>query len=174
MRLSTKGQYGVRAMFDLASHFKNSPVPLRQISEREGISLNYLEQLFLKLRRAGLVESVRGPGGGYLLKKEPKEIRISDIARAVEESLAPISCIESHKNPKCHRISTCIPRLLWKELGEKILGFLDSMTLADLLQTRQRELQPQKRLSADEAGKRKLKDAKKNKDANCRKRRTNG
>ena len=140
MRLSTKGQYGVRAMFDLASHSQNGPVPLRQISKREGISINYLEQLFLKLRKAGLVESVRGPGGGYLLKKRPKEIRISDIARAVEESLIPISCIESQKNPKCHRINTCIPRLLWKELGEKILGFLDSMTLADLLQTRQREL----------------------------------
>ena len=140
MRLSTKGQYGVRAMFDLASHFKNSPVPLRQISKREGISINYLEQLFLKLKKAGLVESVRGPGGGYLLKKEPKEIRISDIARAVEESLAPISCVESEKTSKCRRIESCIPRLLWKELGEKILGFLDSMTLADLLQTRKREL----------------------------------
>ncbi|MCK4649255.1 Rrf2 family transcriptional regulator [bacterium] len=159
MRLSTKGQYGVRAMFDLASHFKDNPVPLRQISEREGISLNYLEQLFLKLRKAGLVESVRGPGGGYLLKKRPKEIRISDIARAVEESLVPISCIESQKNPKCHRINTCIPRLLWKELGEKILGFLDSMTLADLLQTQRRELQPQKHKILN-------KDAKKNKDAN--------
>ena len=150
MRLTTKGQYGVRAMFDLASHFKVNPVPLRQISEREGISINYLEQLFLKLKKAGLVDSVRGPGGGYLLKKRPKEIRISDIARAVEESLAPISCIESQKNPKCHRINTCIPRLLWKELGEKILGFLDSMTLADLLQTRQRQTQMTADKNADD------------------------
>jgi len=150
MRLSTKGQYGVRAMFDLASHFKDNPVPLRQISEREGISINYLEQLFLKLKKAGLVDSVRGPGGGYLLKKRPKEIRISDIARAVEESLVPISCIESQKNPKCHRINTCIPRLLWKELGEKILGFLDSMTLADLLQTRKRQTQMTADKNADD------------------------
>ncbi len=132
MRLSTKGQYGVRAMFDLASHSQDGPVPLRQISEREEISLNYLEQLFLKLRKAGLVESVRGPGGGYLLRKRPKEIRISDIIRAVEESLAPISCIESKKKPKCHRIDVCIPRLLWKRLGERITQFLDSNTLADL------------------------------------------
>ena len=136
MRLSTKGQYGVRAMFDLASHSQNGPVPLKQISEREEISLSYLEQLFLKLKRAGLVESVRGPGGGYLLRKRPKEIRVSDIVKAVEEPLALISCIESQKNPKCHRINTCIPRLLWKRLGEKILEFLDSTTLADLLQTR--------------------------------------
>ncbi|MBU4309982.1 Rrf2 family transcriptional regulator, partial [bacterium] len=141
MRLSTKGQYGVRAMFDLASHFKDNPVPLRQISEREGISIDYLEQLFLKLKKAGLVESVRGPGGGYLLKKRPKEIRISDIVKAVEESLAPISCIEPHKNPKCHRIDVCIPRLLWKKLGERILEFLDSTTLADLLQTQKRQTQ---------------------------------
>jgi len=140
MRLSTKGQYGVRAMFDLASHFKNSPVPLKQISEREEISLSYLEQLFLKLKRAGLVESVRGPGGGYLLKKRPKEIRISDIVKAVEESLAPISCIEPQKNPKCHRISTCIPRLLWKKLGERILEFLDSTTLADLCEEAKRRV----------------------------------
>ena len=141
MRLSTKGQYGVRAMFDLASHSRDNPIPLRQISEREGISIDYLEQLFLKLKRAGLVESVRGPGGGYLLRKRPKEIRVSDIVKAVEEPLALISCIESQKNPKCHRMNTCIPRLLWKKLGEKILEFLDSMTLADLLQTQKRQTQ---------------------------------
>ncbi len=136
MRLSTKGQYGVRAMFNLASHSKGGPIPLRQISEREEISLSYLEQLFLKLKRAGLVVSVRGPGGGYLLGKRPKEIRVSDIVKAVEEPLALISCIESQKNPKCRRINTCITRLLWKRLGEKIVEFLDSTTLADLLQTR--------------------------------------
>lgn len=140
MRLSTKGQYGVRAMFDLASHAQKGPVPLRQISEREEISLNYLAQLLSKLRKAGLVESVRGPGGGYLLKKEPKKIRISDIVTAVEESLSPISCIEPKKNPRCRRIDVCIPRLLWKRLGERIREFLDSITLADLLQTRKSEL----------------------------------
>ena len=139
MRLSTKGQYGVRAMFDLASHSKDGPVPLKTISEREEISINYLEQLFLKLKRAGLVESVRGPGGGYLLKKRPKEIRISDIVKAVEESLTPISCIGSERASKCRRMESCIPRLLWKKLGERILEFLDSTTLADLLQTRKRE-----------------------------------
>ena len=132
MRLSTKGQYGVRAMFHLAFHFQGRPVPLKRISEREEISINYLEQLLLKLKKAGLVKSVRGPGGGYLLRKKPEEIRISDIARAVEESLVPISCIEPKKNPKCHRIDICIPRLLWKRLGEKIIQFLDSTTLADL------------------------------------------
>jgi len=158
-------------MFDLASHFKNSPVPLKQISEREEISLNYLEQLFLKLKKAGLVESVRGPGGGYLLKKRPKEIRISDIVKAVEESLAPISCVESEKAFKCRRIESCIPRLLWKELGEKILGFLDSTTLADLLQTRKRELQPQKRriLNKDAEEKTRIATAKTQKETERRK-----
>jgi Rrf2 family protein len=127
-------------MFDLASHSQNGPVSLKRISEREEISLNYLEQLFLKLRKAGLVESVRGPRGGYLLKKEPKEIRISDIARAVEESLAPTSCIELEKTSKCRRIESCIPRLLWKRLGEKILEFLDSTTLADLCEEAERRV----------------------------------
>lgn len=130
MRLSTKGQYAVRAMVDLAYYSKDKPVTLQEISEREDISLNYLEQLFAKLRRNGIVNSVRGPGGGYVLAKKPDEINIGEIIEAVEESLSPVSCIEGDKG--CNRIDKCVTFKLWKGLGDRIKDFLSSITLQNL------------------------------------------
>ncbi len=130
MRLSTKGQYAVRAMVDLAYYSKDKPVALQEIAEREDISLNYLEQLFAKLRRNGIVNSVRGPGGGYVLAKKPDEINIGEIIEAVEESLSPVSCIEGDKG--CNRIDKCVTFKLWKGLGDRIKDFLSSITVQNL------------------------------------------
>lgn len=130
MRLSTKGQYAVRAMVDLAYYSKDKPVTLHEISEREDISLNYLEQLFAKLRRNGIVNSVRGPGGGYVLAKKPDEINIGEIIEAVEESLSPVACVEGDKG--CNRIDKCVTFKLWKGLGDRIKDFLSSITVQNL------------------------------------------
>ena len=130
MRLSTKGQYAVRAMVDLAYYSKDKPVTLQEIAEREDISINYLEQLFAKLRRKKIVNSVRGPGGGYVLAKKADEIRMGEIIEAVEESLAPVACVEGDNG--CGRIDKCVTFKLWKGLGDRIKEFLNSITVQDL------------------------------------------
>lgn len=130
MRLSTKGQYAVRAMVDLAYYSKDKPVTLQEIAEREEISINYLEQLFAKLRRRNIVNSVRGPGGGYVLARRADEIRMGEIIEAVEESLAPVACVEGDRG--CGRIDKCVTFKLWKGLGDRIKEFLNSITVQDL------------------------------------------
>lgn len=130
MRLSTKGQYAVRAMVDLAYYSNNKPVTLQEIAGREDISINYLEQLFAKLRKNNIVSSVRGPGGGYVLAKKAGEIRIGEIVEAVEESLSPVACVDGDKG--CQRIDKCVTFRLWKGLGDRIKEFLNSITVQDL------------------------------------------
>jgi Rrf2 family iron-sulfur cluster assembly transcriptional regulator len=130
MRLSTKGQYAVRAMVDLAYYSKDRPVTLQDIANREDISINYLEQLFAKLRRNGIVNSVRGPGGGYVLARGAEQIRIGEIIEAVEESLVPVACVEGEGG--CTRIDKCVTFKLWKGLGDRIKEFLNSITVGDL------------------------------------------
>jgi Rrf2 family cysteine metabolism transcriptional repressor len=132
MRLSTRGRYAARAMYDLAVHQHNGPVPLKVISDRQSISEKYLEQLFLKLRRKGLIRSVRGPGGGYLLGKKPGKITVGEILRAVEGPLMPVFCVDDPPGKRCKRAQDCRMRLFWKELGQKMLDCLDSQTLEDL------------------------------------------
>lgn len=130
MRLSTKGQYAVRAMVDLAYYSKDKPVTLQEIADREEISINYLEQLFAKLRKNKIVNSVRGPGGGYILAKRPDEINVGEIIEAVEESLSPVACVEGGNG--CSRIDKCVTFKLWKGLGDRIKDFLNSITVQDL------------------------------------------
>jgi Rrf2 family protein len=132
MRLSTRGRYAARAMYDLALHSQKGPVSLRTISARQEISEKYLEQLFLKLRRKGLIRSVRGPGGGYLLGKEARKITVGEILRAVEGPLMPVFCVDDPPNKRCHRAEDCRMREFWQELGRKILDCLDSQNLEDL------------------------------------------
>ena len=132
MRLSTLGRYALRAMVDLAKQDNQSPTLRREIADRQEISSNYLAQLFLKLRRAGLIRSILGPGGGYVLAKSPSEISAGDVLRAVEEPLAPVYCVDEKKGAPCHRADGCPTRVLWKKLGEQIVRTLDSTTLADL------------------------------------------
>lgn len=133
MRLSTKGRYGVRAMFDLAVHESAGPVSVKSISGRQGISINYLEQIFNQLGRAGLIQSTRGPGGGFMLTRDPGDIKVLDIITALKEPIAPVACVDDKDPDQCERIDTCVTRLLWKKLGERIREVLENTSLEDLL-----------------------------------------
>lgn len=130
MRLTTKGRYAVTAMLDLAIHAKQGPVSLNDISTRQGISLSYLEQLFAKLRRGELVNSVRGPGGGYQLSRKSEEINVAEIVDAVNESIDATRC--GHK-ANCQGGEECLTHHLWCDLSEQIHDFLHSITLASLI-----------------------------------------
>ncbi|MBL8674481.1 MAG: Rrf2 family transcriptional regulator [Rhodospirillales bacterium] len=136
MKLSTKGRYAVMAMVDLARHGAQRPVSLADIATRQEISLSYLEQLFARLRRGGLVKSVRGPGGGYLLAFTPAETRVSDIILSVDEPIRATRC-KTDSPHGCHSDrSRCLTHDLWAELGNQIQNFLSSVTLADVVERR--------------------------------------
>jgi Rrf2 family iron-sulfur cluster assembly transcriptional regulator len=130
MRLTTKGRFAVTAMVDLALRQNRGPVTLAAISERQHISLSYLEQLFGKLRRAALVSSVRGPGGGYNLAQPPASISVADIVSAVDE---PIDATQCGGKENCHDDKRCMTHDLWATLNEKMQEYLSSVTLADLV-----------------------------------------
>jgi len=132
MRVSTVGRYALRAMVDLAYSGSEGPVARHEIAARQEVSEQYLAQLFLKLKYAGLVESVRGPGGGYLLARGADEITAGDVLRAVEETLAPVFCVADEEDAICHRADGCPTHWLWKRLGEMIRQTLDSVTLTEL------------------------------------------
>lgn len=132
MWLSTRGRYVLRAMVDLALHADREPVLRSDIAERQEISAHYLEQLFVKLRRAGLIKSVRGPRGGYILARDAEDIRASDVIRAVEGPIALVYCVEPQSNPPCHRMPCCVTHHLWKRLSKEVAEVLDSVTLRDL------------------------------------------
>lgn len=131
MRLTTKGRYAVTAMLDLALQGQTAgSVTLAGIAERQGISLPYLEQLFAKLRRVGLVTSVRGPGGGYRLARATAAISVADILAAIDENIDATRC-GGQRN--CHGDETCLTHQLWEELSTEIYRFLQGTTLADLV-----------------------------------------
>jgi len=130
MRLSTKAQYAVRAMVSLNLHHGDQPVSIKDISAREGISLSYLEQLFVRLRRQKIVSSVRGPGGGYLLARPAEQIRVDQIIDSVEETLVPVSCMDAQG--RCVCVDQCVTHGIWQGLGDRIRQFLSSITLEDL------------------------------------------
>lgn len=130
MRLTTKGRYAVTAMLDLAINSLNQPVNLNDISERQAISLSYLEQLFSKLRKEQLVKSVRGPGGGYQLNGSSDDISVANIINAVNESMDVSRC-EGRAN--CHDGKQCLTHNLWVDLSDRIHSFLDEITLGELI-----------------------------------------
>ena len=134
MRLTTKGRFAVTAMLDLALHGADGPVTLAGISERQKISLSYLEQLFGKLRRRELVESVRGPGGGYNLARDASRVSVADIVRAVDE---PIDSTQCGGRENCHDNQRCMTHDLLEELNRTVYGFLEGVKLS-LLVERQR------------------------------------
>ncbi len=140
MKVTTRGRYAVRAMIDLAYHSMEHPVSLATISVRQEISQHYLEQLFVRLRRAGLVRSVRGPGGGYFLAKEPKEISVRDIFLAVDEPLSPVECIKwsDPEQEPCDRLDECVSRVIWKKVADQVAAALDSITIEDLCKEREK------------------------------------
>jgi Rrf2 family iron-sulfur cluster assembly transcriptional regulator len=131
MRLTTKGRFAVTAMLDLALHSTKGPVTLSGISARQRISLSYLEQLFGKLRRRSLVESVRGPGGGYHLARDASLVTVADIINAVEESIDSTQC---GGKENCHDNHRCMTHDLWEELNATVLGFLSQVSLAQLVE----------------------------------------
>ena len=130
MRLTSKGHYAVTAMLDVALHAEQGPVPLADISERQAISLSYLEQLFSRLRKQGLVASVRGPGGGYRLGKPANEISIGQVIAAVNESVDATRC---HGQNGCQGGIQCLTHSLWRDLSDRISNFLDEITLGELV-----------------------------------------
>jgi Rrf2 family iron-sulfur cluster assembly transcriptional regulator len=133
MQISTKGKYAVRAMLDIAQNSNGGPVPLAAVSKREGISLLFLEQIFQPLRKGSIVNSIRGPHGGYLLAREAAEITIGEIVRLIEPPLYTSSCFSNDGSVDNCRISdSCIGGAVWKQLAEHVDNFLDSITLADL------------------------------------------
>ncbi|MGC2203558.1 MAG: Rrf2 family transcriptional regulator [Stellaceae bacterium] len=136
MRLSTRGRYAVMAMVDLAQHSEGAPVSLAEIAERQEISLSYLEQLFALLRKAGLVKSVRGPGGGYLLAQDRGDTRIADIILAVDEPIRATRCTPGAPVGCRGNKTRCSTHDLWEELGNQIHLFLSSVSLADVCEHR--------------------------------------
>ena len=133
MKISTKGRYGLRAMVDLAVHENSGATPLREISERQKISEQYLEQLFASLRKSGIVKSVRGAHGGYLLNHAPEEITVKDILIALEGPIAPVDCVLSEDTrEECNSRNGCVTYDLWVRVKENIDQMLDSVKLSEL------------------------------------------
>ncbi|MCB1856056.1 MAG: Fe-S cluster assembly transcriptional regulator IscR [Halieaceae bacterium] len=149
MRLTTKGRYAVTAMLDLALHHEQGPIRLAGISDRQGISLSYLEQLFAQLRRRDLVRSVRGPGGGYHLGRHANEISVAEVISAVNEDTDVSRCRGSGN---CHDGETCLTHHLWMDLSDQVRAFLENISLGDLVKrqeirqvSRRQESRSQKR-----------------------------
>lgn len=130
MKLTSKGRYAVTAMLDVAIYAKRGPVPLADISERQTISLSYLEQLFARLRKNNLVTSVRGPGGGYLLGKDADNIAVGDVIRAVDESVDATRC---QGLSDCQGGERCLTHSLWQDLSDQISDFLNGISLGELM-----------------------------------------
>tara|TARA_B100001741_G_C16385801_1_gene520058 strand:- start:386 stop:814 length:429 start_codon:yes stop_codon:yes gene_type:complete len=140
MKLTTKGRYAVMAMADLAANQNTEPVSLNDISLRQNISLSYLEQLFAKLKSEKLVKSIRGPSGGYILEKNPKEITVSNIIYAVDEKVKTLSCKRESKKGCNGKSVKCITHDLWDDLENHINKFFDNVSLNDLVKKEGKEL----------------------------------
>lgn len=138
MRLSTKSRYAVTSLLDMVLHSDEGPVSLAEISERQGISLSYLEQLFAKMRRNKLVISTRGPGGGYRLSTDPARVNISDIIKAVDDK---VDVANKDALPGAANYEPCLTEQLWDELSDQISTYLNGISLADMIQSQALEKQ---------------------------------
>ncbi|HMK77409.1 MAG TPA: Rrf2 family transcriptional regulator [Thermodesulfobacteriota bacterium] len=136
MKISTKIRYGARAMLELASHYGEGPIELREIAKKEDISLKYLEQVINPLRAAGLVKSIRGSKGGYSLAKPPSQICLYDVVETLEGALNLVECL--HDSKACQKIPLCVTRDIWKEVSDAISKIFYSVTLEDMV-TRKKE-----------------------------------
>lgn len=130
MKLSTRGRYGLKAMFQLALHYGEGPISLKQIAEQQNLSENYLEQLFSTLRKDGLLSSVRGAQGGYLLSMEPSKITVGNILRSLEGDLSPSDCVAGDE---CERELTCVTKTVWVRIKDSIDEVVDSINLQDMV-----------------------------------------
>lgn len=147
MMLSSAARYGVRALFQIACHRDDGPVPLRVVAEEQDLSLSYLEQIMCALRKDGLVESVRGRHGGYRLAGPPEEVSVGQVIRALEGPVFVSACAEPDPDfDECVRGAFCVSRLLWMRVSEQIQSAFDSVSLGDLVDAAQREREGAKRL----------------------------
>ena len=133
MKLSTQSRYGVRAIFDIAYHSGGLETQVKDISRRQGISQRYLEQIFQKLRKAGIVGSKRGPSGGYFLNKRAEDITLGEIIRITESNITPVVCDKPEgPNQLCERAGECVTKIIWDEAGKRLGEYFDSVTIKDL------------------------------------------
>lgn len=140
MKLSTKGRYGTRALLDIALHDEEGLIPLKEIAHRQQISLSYLEHLITPLIEGGIIKSSRGIGGGVSLVKSPEQIKLSEVIRLLEGSLAPVKCVADPT--VCNRSEFCVTRDVWSEIKTAMDGVLESTTLQDLIERQNRKGQP--------------------------------
>jgi len=133
MKLSTKGRYGLKAMFELALHYGEGPISLKSIAENQEISESYLEQLVAVLKKKGLATSVRGAQGGYLLSDDPKNITVGDVIRALEGDIAPSDCVLNENIGKCEKQDFCVTKNVWMKIKNSINDVIDSITLQDMV-----------------------------------------
>jgi len=134
MKLTTRTRYALRALIEMAARQEDGGVSLKTIAVRQRIKPKYLEQILLRLRRAGLISTKKGPGGGYFLECAPQAIRLSDIMAAVDESTAPVRCVSGSKDKYCSGLDTCTMKPVWMQLKQVIDGFLENHTLEQLIQ----------------------------------------
>ena len=132
MLISTKGRYALRVMVELAYHKNNEYVPLKTIANEQSISEKYLESIIVTLSKAGIIDGLRGKGGGYRLNREPKDYTVGEILRLTEGSIAPVACLDCVPN-KCERAASCKTLPMWEKLNTIISNYLDSVTIADLI-----------------------------------------
>jgi Rrf2 family protein len=133
MKLTTQSRYGVRAIFDIAYNSEGLETQVKNISRRQAISPRYLEQIFQKLRKAGIVGSKRGPSGGYFLNKKPEDITVGEIVRITEGGIDPVLCLDPEDSAQpCDRLGECVTRLIWNEAGNRLKEYFDSVTIKDL------------------------------------------
>lgn len=132
MKFSAKGEYGIRAVLDIALHFGEGPIQVREIARRQVIPERFLEQVMASLKKAGLVESVRGAQGGYLLTRSPARISLADVVQALEGRIAPMECVSEETLKRCEQVDLCVVRDVWKEVQNSIVDALDSITIEDL------------------------------------------
>lgn len=132
MKLSTRGRYGLKAMFQLAQHYGEGPIPLNSIANEQDLSENYLEQLVSTLRKAGLLNSVRGAQGGYMLAKPPKDITVGSVLRVLEGDIAPADCVIDDTSG-CEKEEGCVTKLVWMRIRDSINNVIDSISLQDML-----------------------------------------
>jgi len=141
MKLSTRGRYAVRALVDVAMHCHETPVILRGVAEREDISLQYLQQIFVRLGAAGLVKGTRGPKGGFTLAKPASQTKLSEIVQALEGSIAPAKCVDDPTT--CKRVNSCAVRDIWVEMGTAVSKLLESVSLQDLVERQGKKKRPE-------------------------------
>lgn len=155
MKLSTKGRYGLRAVLDLAMHSADGAISLSAIADRENISISYLEQLIAKLKKAGIVNSIRGAQGGYVLARSPEEISVGEVLRALEGNLNPVDCSELEGNNQCSGSQLCVTKYVWKRISDSINSAVDDMMLSELVEEGERlhrEKQTPSQQTSDESG----------------------